>query len=170
MPLRIGDPAPDFSLPPAPGPDLVTLSSFRGDRNVVVLFFPLAFSSVCTDEMCQVAERYDGWTNLGAEVIGVSVDSPFVTRKFADETGAPFPIVSDFNKQAMKAFDVMYDDYFGLHGVARRAAFVIDRAGIVRYAWVAEDDGVLPDLAERPGRAPLRSFPIIPSLESAPRF
>ena len=144
MTLRVGDQAPDFSLPPAPGPDLVTLSSYRGEKNVVLLFFPLAFSSVCTDEMCRVAEDYGRWQELDAEVIGLSADSPFVTAKFAEETGAGFPIVSDFNKEAMTAYDVMYEDYWGLRGVAKRAAFVVDRAGVIRYAWVG-DDSDLPD-------------------------
>jgi len=148
MPPGVGDSAPDFSLPPAPGPDVVTLSSYRGERNVVVFFFPLAFSSVCTDEMCQVAEGASDWGDLDAAVIGVSVDSPFVVQKFAQEVGADFPIVSDFNKEAMSAFGVMYEDYWGLRGVAKRSAFVIDKAGIVRYAWVTEDDSVLPDLGE----------------------
>ena len=148
MPPGVGDQAPDFSLPPAPGPDLVTLSSYRGERNVVVFFFPLAFSSVCTDEMCQLAEGASAWRDLDAAVIGVSVDSPFVVQKFALEVGADFPIVSDFNKEAMQAFGVMYEDYWGLRGVAKRSAFVIDKAGVVRYAWITEDDSILPDLGE----------------------
>lgn len=148
MALRVGDPAPDFSLPPAPGPDKVTLSSFRGEKNVVVLFFPLAFSSVCTDEMCRAGEAHEDWSGLDAQVIGVSVDSPFVVQRFAAETKAGFPIVSDFNKEAMRAFDVMYEDYFGLRGVAKRSAFVIDREGVVRYSWVDEDSGVLPPFEE----------------------
>lgn len=148
MAIRVGDRAPDFSLPPAPGPDLVTLSSFRGEKHVVVLFFPLAFSSVCTDEMCRVAEEQPDWAGLDAQVIGVSVDSPFVVQRFAAETKAAFPIVSDFNKEAMQAFDVMYEEYFGLRGVAKRSAFVIDREGIVRYVWVDEDSGVLPPFEE----------------------
>ena len=148
MPPAIGDQAPDFSLPPAPGPDVVTLSSYRGERNVVVFFFPLAFSSVCTDEMCQVADGASDWGELDAAVVAVSVDSPFVVQKFAQDVGADFPIVSDFNREAMTAFDVMYEDYWGLRGVAKRSAFVIDKGGVVRYAWVTEDDSVLPDLAE----------------------
>jgi peroxiredoxin len=146
MPVHIGDPAPDFSLPPAPGPEKVTLSSFRGEKNVVVFFFPLAFSSVCTDEMCAVAEDRARWSELDAQVIGVSVDSPFVVRKFARETGADFPILSDFNREAVRAWDVVYEDYWGLRGVAKRSAFVVDREGTVRYAWVTEDDSVQPDL------------------------
>lgn len=145
MALNVGDLAPDFSLPAAPGPDRVTLSSYRGEQNVVVLFFPLAFSSVCTDEMCRMAEDYGDLSELDAEVLGISVDSPFVTQKFAQETNADFPILSDFNKKAIYAYDVVYEEFFGLNGVAKRAAFVVDREGVIRYAWVSEDAGVEPD-------------------------
>ncbi|HSG46190.1 MAG TPA: redoxin domain-containing protein [Longimicrobiales bacterium] len=143
--MSVGDQAPDFSLPFEPSPERVTLSAFRGEKNVVLLFFPLAFSSVCTDEVCRMAEDYSRWTGLDAEVLAVSVDSPFVAQRFARETGAPFPVLSDFNKEAVRAWDVMYEDYFGLRGVAKRAAFVVDREGVVRYAWVTEDSGELPD-------------------------
>lgn len=148
MALNVGDLAPAFSLPAGPGPDRVTLSSFRGDRNVVVFFFPLAYSSVCTDEFCQLAENYSALSDLDAEVLGISVDSPFVVQKFAGDTGADFPILSDFNKKAIYAYDVVYEDFFGLHGVAKRSAFVVDRDGVIRYAWVTDDAGVLPDLDE----------------------
>lgn len=158
MPLRVGDPAPDFSLPAAPGDERVTLSDYRGEKNVVVLFFPLAFSSVCTDELCAVRDDWAAWSELDAEVIGVGVDSPFVMQRFAAETGAAFPVLSDFNKEAMRAYDVVYEEFFGLHGVAKRSVFVVDREGTIRYAWVSEDAGVMPDfdevraaLAELPG-------------------
>lgn len=145
MPLRPGDPAPDFSLAPGPGPDRVTLSEHAGEDNVVLLFFPLAFSSVCRDELCQVAERWPDPADFGARVLAISVDSPFVVREFARETGVDFPILSDFNKEAMTAYDVKYEDYFGMQGVAKRSAFVVDKAGTIRYAWVSDDDGELPD-------------------------
>jgi peroxiredoxin len=148
MALSVGDTAPDFSLAPAPGPDRVSLSQFKGEKNVVLLFFPMAFSSVCTDEICQLAEDYSQWQGLDAQVLGVSVDSVFVLQKFAEETNAEFPLLSDFNKEAMKAFDVMYEDFFGAHGVAKRSAFVIDKDGVIRYAWVTEDAGVMPDFQE----------------------
>ncbi|MDT8340132.1 MAG: redoxin domain-containing protein [Longimicrobiales bacterium] len=141
----VGDAAPDFSLPSAPGPDRVTLSSFRGEKPVVLLFIPLAFSPVCTDEMCRVAEDHTQWNDLEAQILGVAVDSPFVTERFARETGADFPILSDFNREAMQAYGVMYEEFFGLRGVAKRAAFVVDREGVVRYAWVSEDPAVMPD-------------------------
>ena len=142
--LPLGTSAPDFSLRGTQSEEPVSLSSYRGDKNVVLLFYPLAFSSVCTDEMCRVAEDYSRWRELDAEVIGLSADSPFVTAKFAAETGAGFPIVSDFNKEAMTAYDVMYEDYWGLKGVAKRSAFVVDREGVIRYSWVGEDSD-LPD-------------------------
>ncbi len=111
----------------------------------MVLFFPLAFSGVCTTEMCTVAENHDMWTGLGARVVGISVDSPWVNVRFAEETGATFPILSDFNRTAAEAYGVLNDDFFGMKGVADRSAFVIDGDGIVRYAWTSPDSSVMPD-------------------------
>jgi peroxiredoxin len=148
MPVQTGDTAPDFSLPPAPGPDRVTLSSFRGERPVVLLFYPFAYSSTCTDELCAVGDDWSAWSELDAQVLGLSVDSPFVVAKFREDLGLDFPLLSDFNKEAATAFDVLYEDFYGSHGVAKRSAFVIDREGVVRYAWVTEDAGVVPDFGE----------------------
>ncbi|MDT8368788.1 MAG: redoxin domain-containing protein [Longimicrobiales bacterium] len=145
MSLQIGDPAPDFALVAEPGADPVSLADFRGESPVVVLFFPLAFSSVCTDELCGLAADWSAWEALDAAVLGISIDSPFVTLKFREETGVPFPLLSDFNREASKAYDVLYEEFFGMHGVSKRAAFVVDRDGSVRYAWVSEDAGVMPD-------------------------
>jgi len=145
MALQIGDTAPDFSLAPGPGADPVTLSDHRGESPVVVLFFPLAFSSVCTDELCAMRDDWSGWEELGAEVVGISIDSPFVAQKFAAELDLPFPLVSDFNREASAAWDVLYEEFFGMKGVAKRSAFVVDRDGAIRYAWVSEDAGVMPD-------------------------
>ncbi|MGD8320437.1 MAG: redoxin domain-containing protein [Gemmatimonadota bacterium] len=143
----VGSTAPDFSLAPGPGPDRVTLSELLGEP-VVLLFFPLAFSGRCTDEMCQMAEDWGRWSELDARVLGISVDSPFVTRRFAEETGVPFPLLSDFNKDASSAFGVLYPEFFGMHGVAKRSAFVVDREGTIVYAWVSEDADVLPPFQE----------------------
>lgn len=145
MPPRVGDPAPDFSLAPGPGPDRVTLSQYKGEDNVVLLFFPLAFSSVCRDELCQVGEAWPDVSELGAKLLAISVDSPFVVQQFGRDIGADFPILSDFNKEAITAYDVRYEDFFGMKGVAKRSAFVVDRAGVIRYAWVTEDADELPD-------------------------
>lgn len=145
MPLSEGETAPDFALPLEPGEAPLRLSDYRDQKPVVLLFFPLAFSGVCTKEMRLVAEDYDRWRSLDAEVVGVSVDSPFVNRKFAEETGAPFPIVSDFNREATDAYGVRDDDFYGLEGVSKRAAFVVDREGEIAYAWCSDDASVLPD-------------------------
>lgn len=146
MALAIGSPAPDFELPLKPGEAPLRLADYRGEKPVVLLFFPLAFSSVCTTEMCTVAENLDAWHELDAEVIGISVDSPFVNQKFAEECGAKFPIVSDFNREVSPTYDALYDEILGLKGVTKRAAYVVDRNGKIAYAWVAEDAGLMPDL------------------------
>ena len=147
MALTPDTPAPDFALPHRPGEEPLRLSDFRGSP-VVLLFFPLAFSSVCTKEMCTLAEEWDRWEGLGAQLLGVSVDSPFVNRKFAEETGVPFPVLSDFNRSASKAYDVLYEDYYGLEGVAKRAAFVVDGEGRIAWVWASDDAGVMPPLDE----------------------
>jgi glutaredoxin-dependent peroxiredoxin len=115
---------------------------------VVILFFPLAFSAVCTEELCRMAEDWSRWEDIGAKVLGISIDSPFVNRRFAEETKVPFPLLSDFNKDASSAYGVLYPEYFGMRGVSKRAAFVVDREGIIRYAWVSEDAGAMPDFEE----------------------
>lgn len=148
MTVPVGDAAPEFALPLEPGEAPLRLSDYIGERPVVLLFFPLAFSDVCSEEMRRVAADYDRLHELGAEVIGISVDSPFVNRRFADECAVPFPIVSDFNRQAVEAYGVRNDDFYGLEGVANRSAFVIDRDGRVAYAWTSDDASVLPDLDE----------------------
>lgn len=143
----VGSPAPDFSLVPAPRAEKVTLSQCRGEP-VVILFFLLAFSGVCTAELCQMAEDWSRWGDSGAKVLGISIDSPWVNQKFAAETKVPFPLLSDFNKDASSAYGVLYPDYFGLHGVSKRSAFVVDRQGTIAYAWVSEDSGVMPPFDE----------------------
>ena len=147
MSLVAGDQAPDFALAPAPGPDLVRLSDFRG-RPVVLFFFPMAFSPVCLDEMCQVAEDFSRWSGLGVQVLGVSVDQVFTLQRFKAESGAQFPLLSDFNKDVTTAYGIRNDDFFGARGVANRSVFVVDGEGVIRYAWTSEDAGVLPDLDE----------------------
>lgn len=144
-PPRPGDPAPPFSLPAAPGPDRVSLDELRAQGPVVVLFFPLAFSPTCTDEMCHLADDFGPWADLDAQVVGISVDSPWVNQRFARETGVPFPILSDFNREVAARYGVLYEEFYGMEGVSKRAAFVVDPAGRVTYAWVSEDAGRLPD-------------------------
>ena len=143
-PLAPGDPAPGFALPSAPG-EVVDVGARIGERPVVLLFFPLAFSSVCTAELCAVRDDWSAWEAIDAEVYGISADSPFVTRRFREELGLPFPLLSDFNHEVSSDYGVLYEDYFGLRGVSRRAAFVIGLDGRIAWAWVGERDDVLPD-------------------------
>lgn len=145
MALTVGDAAPDFELVWKIGTDPVRRSVHQGGEPLVVLFFPLAFSSVCTDEICAVAEDASTYSKLGAKLVGISVDSPFVNARFAESCGAEFPILSDFNTEAAAAFGVRNADFFGMDGVADRSAFVIDGEGIIRYAWTSDDPGVIPD-------------------------
>ncbi len=145
MILQPGSAAPDFELTWRIGQPPVERASYQAGAPLVILFFPLAFSSVCTDEVCRVAEDWSSWESLGAKVVGISVDSPFVLARFAEEAGAAFPLLSDFNKTVAESFGVLNRDYFGMDGVADRAAFVVDPEGRVRYAWTDPDDSVLPD-------------------------
>ncbi len=148
MPLPIGTPAPDFTLPVKPNEDPLLLADHVGERVVVLMFFPLAFSSTCTEQMCTVAENYSAWEALDAEVIGISIDSPWTNEKFATECGATFPIASDFNKDVSAAYDALYDEIMGLRGVTRRVVYVIDRSGTIVYAWEGEHAGIMPDFGD----------------------
>ena len=147
MSIRVGEPARDFALRGTQSDDPVRLSSFKGQKNVVLLFFPLAWTSVCTKEMCAVRDSYSEYANLDAQVLGISVDSPFALKAWSKEEGFPFPLLSDFNREVSSSYGALYDDLMGLKGVSKRAAFVIDRAGIVRHAQVLEKASDLPDFA-----------------------
>jgi glutaredoxin-dependent peroxiredoxin len=149
MALQVGDTAPDAELFIAPRQP-VHLADYKG-RPVVLLFFPLAFSSTCTQELCTIADDYSAWQDLGAQVFGISVDSPYVNVKFAEACKASFPILSDFNKEATVKYGVYREDLGGLRGVAERAVFVIDAKGQITYVWVGEHPGVFPPLDEVKG-------------------
>ena len=145
MSIRVGEAAPDFALRGSQGNDPVRLSSFKGQNNVVLLFFPLAWTSVCTKEMCSIRDSYADYGKLDAKVLGISVDSAFALKAWAKEEGFPFPLLSDFNKDVSASYGALYDDLMGLKGVSKRAAFVIDRGGVVRHAEVLEKASDLPD-------------------------
>lgn len=156
MPLSIGTPAPDFELILKPGEAPLRLSDYLGEKKVVLMFFPLAFSGTCTAEMCAVAENYSAWTDLNAEVIGISIDSPYVNQRFAAETGAEFPIVSDFNKDVSAEYDALIDEMGGMKGVTDRVVYVIGTDGVISYIWKGEHPGVMPpmdEILEAVGRA-----------------
>lgn len=146
MPLPVGAVAPDAVLFKAPKQP-VHLADYKG-RPAVLLFFPLAFSGVCTTEMCTIAEDYSAWEELGVQVLGVSVDSPYVNVRFAEACKASFPILSDFNKEATVKFGVYREELNGLRGVSERAVFVIDAGGIIRYVWVGARPADFPPLED----------------------
>jgi peroxiredoxin len=147
MTIRTGDPAVGFSLPAKPGED-VDVGQYIGEDVVVLVFFPLAFSSVCAAEMRTLGDSWDRWSSLGARVFGISVDSPFVTERFRQAENVPFPLLSDFNREVSSLYGVLYEDFYGLKGVSKRSVFVIDRTGTVVYAWITDDADVEPGYEE----------------------
>jgi len=149
MKLKVGDRAPDLTLP-SHSLEEISLADFRGKQPVVLLFFPLAFTSTCTEELCTVGEDLDSYRDLEAQVLALSVDSPFVLQKFRAECRAEFPFLSDFNRKAAEAFGVVRESPLGpgLWGVSDRAAFVIDREGTIVYAWRSTNPGKLPPFEE----------------------
>lgn len=146
MAIKLGDKAPEFKLHNT-DKKIVSLTDYK-DKNVVLLFFPFAFSSPCTDELCQVKDEYKSFESLDAQVIGISVDSPFTLAKFKDEQSYSFPLLSDFNKELCGKYGCKYEEFaMGLKGVAKRSAFVIDKEGIIRYAEVLDNAGDIPNFA-----------------------
>ncbi|MGC8749262.1 redoxin domain-containing protein [Hydrotalea sp.] len=144
MQLHPGMPAPDFTLYDTEK-NQVTLSSFKG-KQVIVLFFPMAFTGVCTKELCAVRDGIAVYNNANAVVLGISVDSPFTLAKFKETEKLNFPLLSDFNKDVSTAYGAIYDNFIGwMKGVSKRAAFVIDANGIIQYAEVLENAGELPN-------------------------
>ncbi len=142
--LKVGDKAPSFHLFSDERKE-VKLEDFQG-KNLVILFFPAAFTSVCTNQLCAARDDIAFYQGLDAAVIGVSVDSPFVLAKFREDQKINYPLLSDFNKQMSTAYDSIYQDFvFGMKGVSRRAAFVVDKEGTIRYAEVLENAGELPN-------------------------
>jgi glutaredoxin-dependent peroxiredoxin len=143
MPAEVGSKAPDFTLM-SHERQPITLSAQRG-RPVVLAFFPAAFSSVCTKELCTFRDSLARLNGANAQVFGVSVDTFFTLKAFHDDQKLTFPLLSDFNKQAIRDYGVFNEDMIGLKGIARRAVFVIDKDGIVRHREVLEDARNEPD-------------------------
>jgi peroxiredoxin len=144
MSLSAGQPAPDFTLFDT-GKKTVTLSDLKGS-NVVILFFPFAFTSVCTRELCAVRDSISWYNNFNATVLGISVDSLYTLGKYREEQQLNFPLLSDFNKDVSTAYGSLYETFgFGMKGVSKRSAFVIDKEGVIRYAEVLENAGEVPD-------------------------
>lgn len=145
--VDVGDTAPDFTAPAAVGGvESMTLSDALADGPVVLAFFPGAFTSVCTSELCSFRDRLGAFEDVNASVFGVSADSPFALDEFREQHDLSFPLVSDFEKEIIDAYGVRTSfDHVGLEGLAKRAVFVVDSDGEVTYAWVSDDPGVEPD-------------------------
>ena len=144
MAVAIGQKAPNFTLFSS---DLkeVSLSDYAG-KKVVIHFFPMAFTGVCTTQLCTMRDSFGYYEGLGAEILGISVDSPFTLAKFKEENTYQFPLLSDFNKEVSQAYGAYYDEFvFNLKGVSKRAAFVINENQEIIYAEVLESAGDLPD-------------------------
>jgi peroxiredoxin len=144
MALQKGDKAPDFKLFNSDKQE-VSLSDYKG-KNVVILFFPLAFTGTCTAELCEMRDNISIYSNLNAEVLAISVDSLFTLDKYKAEQKLPFNLLSDFNKDTSVAYGSLYENFvLGMKGVSKRSAFVVDVDGNIQYAEVLEDAGKVPN-------------------------
>ncbi|MBL7747263.1 MAG: peroxiredoxin [Chitinophagaceae bacterium] len=144
MSIEIGQTAPDFTLFDS-NKNKVTLSELKG-KNVLLLFFPQAFTGVCTKELCSIRDNIAAYDKVNAQVLGISVDSVFTLNKFKEEQQYNFPLLSDFNKTVSELYNTIYHDWIlDMKGVSKRSAFVIDKEGIVRYAEVLENAGEVPN-------------------------
>ncbi len=152
MSIQVGDQAPAFNLVTitAEGPQTVQLSDLVGDSNLVILFVPMAFTGVCTEELCAVTQGMEVYDALDAKVIGISGDNPFAQQAWAEKEGIGFTLLSDYEHKVAEAYGVAYETFLPeanliMGGVPKRSAFVVDKTGVVRYAEVKENPGDLPD-------------------------
>ncbi|HEY5124937.1 MAG TPA: redoxin domain-containing protein [Ignavibacteria bacterium] len=150
MAIKVGDIAPDFKLYSKNQTGEVkefSLSSFKG-KNVVLLFYPASFTGVCTTEMCTISGGFNEYANLNAEVLGISVDSLFSQEAWAKQNKITIPLLSDFNKEVCGKYGTLYPDggfVFGMNGVSKRSAFIVDKEGKIKYTEILEDAGQLPN-------------------------
>ncbi len=152
MALEPGSKAPDFTLSSktSQGPTLVTLSEERTRGPVVLLFFPMAFTGVCTQELCDVSQGLAAYSDLGATVLGISGDNPFAQEAWAQKESISVPLLSDYDHSVAQAYGVAYESFLPsknlpMGGVAQRSAFVVDREGVIRYSETSPDPTQLPN-------------------------
>jgi peroxiredoxin len=152
MPLSVGTKAPDFTLPTKAtnGPEQVTLSENFGKRNTVLAFFPMAFTSTCTTEMCGVSSDLAAYAEMNAAVYGISGDNPFAQEAWARKEGIAVILLSDYEHRVARIYDAVYDSFLpqiglGMGGVPKRATYIVDRAGMIQYVDCNEDARVVPD-------------------------
>lgn len=144
MQIITGQTAPDFTLYNT-DKNKVSLSDFSG-KNVLLLFFPQAFTGVCTKELCAIRDDISRYSNVYAQVIGISVDSVFTLKRYQEEQQYNFPLLSDFNREVSALYGSLYENWIlDMKGVSKRSAFIIDRSGKVQYAQVLENAGEMPD-------------------------
>lgn len=142
--LQPGQKAPDFTLFNSDKQE-IALTDYSG-KNVVLLFFPMAFTDVCTAELCEMRDNIGTYEALNATIMGISVDSPFTLAVFKEQQQLPFDLLSDFNKETSTAYDTIYETFgMRMQGVSKRSAFVIDGNGIIQYAEVLDNAGEIPN-------------------------
>ncbi|CAF1195572.1 unnamed protein product [Adineta steineri] len=149
MSVEVGQQAHEFTLFNTEQKE-VSLKDLTSKSNVVVLFFPLAFTGVCTQELCSARDDISKYQKLNATIVGISVDSLFTLGKFREEQKLPFDLLSDFNKDVSRKYNSLYDEFplFGLKGVTKRSAFVVDKQGKIKYAEILADPGKVPDFSK----------------------
>lgn len=145
--LDVGSEAPDFTLLETPG-KTVTLSNELQKGPVVLVFYPADFTSVCKEELCRFRDVLADYNSMGANVLGISVDGIFSHKAFKEANDIDYPLLSDWDKTVIKAYDIVHEDFVGMKDVAKRSVFVIDTDRTVVYAWVSEDPGKLPPFDE----------------------
>ncbi len=148
MALKVGDKAPDFTLPSfTPSPELaqISLSDYKG-KTIILLFFPQAFTGTCTTEMCTISDNFDMYKGMDAQVLGISVDGTFVQKAFAEKNKITVPLLSDYNREVVRKYDVVLPEFaHGMKATAQRAVFVIDKDSKIKYVEVTKSPGDLPD-------------------------
>jgi glutaredoxin-dependent peroxiredoxin len=145
--LKIGDKAPDF-ISKTHEMEEFKLSSYFGKENIVLFFFPLVNTPTCHEELCTLRDNYDDYEKLNARIFAISVDSPFAQKLWVNKEKFNFKMITDFNKEISEKYNCLYDDLIGLKGVSKRSAFIIDKEGIIKYIWISEDAGRLPNFKE----------------------
>lgn len=152
MALSVGTTAPDFELTTlgADGPEVVKLSDQLGESSILLLFVPMAFTGVCTTEFCSVTSELSEYADLNAKVFGISGDNPFAQQNWKEKEGIGIALLSDYEHEVAKAYDVAYDSFLpekNLHmgGVPKRSAFIVDKDGVIQYAESSDSPGDLPD-------------------------
>lgn len=148
MAVEVGQKAPEFTLPDTDRNPRSLKEFLKG--KVILAFYPGAFTPVCTKEMCTFRDSLGRLRNLEAQVVGISVDNPFTLKAFSEQNGLNFPLLSDYNREVSRLYDVLLPDFAGLQGLtaAKRAIFILDREGIVRYKWIAPDPRNEPNYEE----------------------